>query len=76
MNAEDSIIAKKRKRAEHMETDLPRHPKKGPRPKKARTGDKKDWDNKKAGSSAQSQQYMPLNMLQAREVEKFSWTRS
>ena len=42
MNAEDAIIAKKRKRAERMEADLLRHPKQGPRPKKARTGEKKD----------------------------------
>ena len=27
MNAKDAIIAKKRKRAEWMEADLPRHPK-------------------------------------------------
>ena len=26
MNAEDAIIAKKRKRAEQMEADLPHHP--------------------------------------------------
>ena len=32
MNAEDAIIAKKRKRAERMEADLPRHPESGPRP--------------------------------------------
>ena len=50
MNAEDAIIAKKRKRAERMETDLPRHPEQGPRPKKARMGEKKDRDNKKVGS--------------------------
>ena len=42
MNAKDAIIAKKRKRAERMEADLLRHPKQGPRPKKARTGEKKD----------------------------------
>ena len=42
MNAKDAIIAKKRKRAEQrMEADLPRHSKQGPRPKKARTGEKK-----------------------------------
>ena len=35
MNEEDAIIAKKRKRAEQMEADLLRHPKQGPRPKKA-----------------------------------------
>ena len=34
MNAEDAIIAMKRKRAERMETDLPHHPEQGPRPKK------------------------------------------
>ena len=42
MNAEDAIITKKRKRAERMEVDLLRHPKQGPRPKKARTREKKD----------------------------------
>ena len=37
MNAEDAIIAKKRKKAERMEVDLPHHTKQGPRPKKVRT---------------------------------------
>ena len=37
MNVEYAIIAKKRKKAERMEIDLPRHPEQGPRPKKART---------------------------------------
>ena len=46
MNAEDVIIAKKRKRAERMETDRSRHFEQGPRPKKGRTGEKKDRDNK------------------------------
>ena len=62
MNVEDAIIAKKRKRAERMETYLPHHSEQGPRPKKGRTGEKKDRDNKKAGSSIRSQQYTPLNM--------------
>ena len=57
-----AIIAKKRKRAKRMETDLPCHPKQCPRPKKAQTREKKEWDNKKASSSTQSQQYTPLNM--------------
>ena len=52
MNAEDTIIAKKRKKAERMETDLPRHPEQSPHPKKARIGEKKDQDNKKASSLA------------------------
>ena len=62
MKAEDAIIAKKRKRPKRMEADLPRHLEQGPRPKKARIGEKKDRDNKKASYSAQSQQYTPLNM--------------
>ena len=62
MNVEDTIIAKKRKKAERMEADLPLHLEQGPRPKKVRTREKKDRDNKKASSSVQSQQYMPLNM--------------
>ena len=62
MNAKDAIIAKKRKKVEWNEADLPHHPEQGPRPKKAWTGEKKDWDNKKASSSTRSQQYMPLNM--------------
>ena len=47
MNAEDAIIAKKRKRAERMEANPVRHPEQGPRPKKGRTEDKKDRDNRK-----------------------------
>ena len=63
MNAEDAIIAKKRKRVERMKADLPRHPKQGSRLKKARTGEKKDRDNRKVGSSSgRSQDYTPLNV--------------
>ena len=58
MNAKDTIIAKKRKRAERMEADFPRHPYQGPRPKKAKIGEKKDQDSRKAGlSSGRSQHY-------------------
>ena len=42
MNAEDAIIAKKRKKAKRMEAKLPRHSEQGPRPKKAWTEEKKD----------------------------------
>ena len=54
MNAEDAIIAKKRKKAERMESNPPppRHPKQGPHPKKAQTGERKDWDNRKTGLSS------------------------
>ena len=55
MNAEDAIIAKKRKRAERTEASSMRHAKQGPRPKKGRMEDKKDRDNKKSGLSARNQ---------------------
>ena len=62
INTEDAIIVKKRKKIERMESDLPCHPKQGPHPKKARTGEKKDQDNRKVGSSSgRSQHYTPLN---------------
>ena len=54
MKVKDAIIAKKRKRAKRMETDLPRHSEQGPRPKKGRMGEKKDRDKKKVGSSIRS----------------------
>ena len=49
MNAENAIIAKKRKRAERMEANPVQHLEQGPRPKKGRTEDKKDRDNRKTG---------------------------
>ena len=61
MNAEDAIIAKKRKRIEKMDANSTRHSDQGPRLKKGRAEDKKDRD-RKAGPSARSQQYTPLNM--------------
>ena len=42
MNAEDAIIAKKRKRAKRMEVNPTRHSEQGLRPKKGRMEDKKD----------------------------------
>ena len=49
MNAEDAITAKKRKRDERMEAHHARHSEQGPRPKKGRTEDKKERDNRKTG---------------------------
>ena len=54
MNAEDAIIAKRRKRIEKMEANPSRHSEQGPHPKKGRMEDKKDRD-KKVGPSARSQ---------------------
>ena len=62
MNAEDTIIAKKRKRVERMEANPMCHSEQDPRLKKGKTEDKKDRDGKKAGPLARSQQYTPLNM--------------
>ena len=64
MNVEDAIITKKRKRAEWMKVELPRHPEQGPHPKKARMREKTDRDNRKASSSlGRNLHYMPLNAL-------------
>ena len=80
MNAEDAIIAKKRKRVERIEADLPYHLEQGPRLKKARIGEKKDRDNKKASSSSgRSQRYTPLNipfdqvLMQIKDDPSFKW---
>ena len=55
MNAEDVIIAKKRKRAERIEANSTRHFEQGPHPKKGRMENKEDRDNKKTGPSARNQ---------------------
>ena len=78
MNAEDTIIAKKRKRAERMETDRPRHSKQGHHLKKGRTGEKKDRDNK-TSPPVRNQQYTPLNMpleqflMQIKDDHSLKW---
>ena len=62
-----------------MEVDPPCHSEQGPRPKKGRTGEKKDRDNKKAASLARSQQYTPLNMpfeqvlMQVKDDPSLKW---
>ena len=62
INAEDTIIAKKRKRAERIEAHPTRHSEQGPRPKKEQIEDKKGRDNRKTSlSSGRSQNYTPLN---------------
>ena len=80
MNAEDTIIAKKRKKAEQMEAKLPRHTIQGPRPKNAWTGDKKDKDSKKVSLSLrQNQHYTPLNtpldqvLMQIKDDSSLKW---
>ena len=55
INAEDAIIAKKRKRSERIEGNPSRHSEKGPRPKKGRTKERKNQDNKKPDPSTRNQ---------------------
>ena len=79
MNAEDTIIAKKRKRAKRTEANPICHSEQGPRPKKGRVEEKKDQDNKKAGPSARNQQYTPLNvpleqgLMQIKDDPSLKW---
>ena len=61
MNAENAIIAKKRKRSETMEGNPSRQSEQGPRLKKGWTEERKDRD-KKSGPSARNQQYSLLNV--------------
>ena len=79
MNAEDAIIAKKRKRAERTKANPMRHAEQGPRPKKGWMEEKKDRDNKKVGPSARNQQYTPLNvpleqvLMQIKDDPSLKW---
>ena len=62
INAEDAIIAKKKKRGEQLENSYVHHSEQGPRPNEAKVGEKRDQDNKKAGSSSgRYSNYTPLN---------------
>ena len=80
MNAEDAIIAKKRKRAERMDANNTRHTKQVPHLKKGRTEDKKDRDGKRVGPSAWNQQYTPLNvpleqvLMQIKDDHSLKWS--
>ena len=79
MNAEDAIIARKRKRSEIIEGNPSRHSEQGPHPKKGRTEERKDRDNKKPGLLAQNQQYTPLNvpleqvLMQIKDDPSLKW---
>ena len=64
MNAEDAIIAKKKKKGERLENGYIDHLEQGPRPKKTKIREKRDRDNKKVGSSSKRySNYTPLNTL-------------
>ena len=62
MNAEDAIIAKKKKKGGWPENSYVHHLEQGPCPKKAKVGEKRDRDGKKIGlSSGWYSNYTPLN---------------
>ena len=75
MNAEDAIIAKKRKRAERTEANSMCHAEQGLRPKKGWVEEKKDRDNKKASPSARNQQYTPFEqvLMQIKDDPSLKW---
>ena len=79
MNAEDMIIAKRRKRSEKVDANPSCHPEQGPHPKKGRTEERKDRDGKKLGSSIRNQQYTPLNipleqvLMQIKDDPSLKW---
>ena len=52
MNAEDAIIVKKKEKVKRVEAKYMHHPEQGPRLKKAKTGEKRDRNGRKAGSSS------------------------
>ena len=49
MNAEDTIIAKKKKKGEQLKNGYIHHLEQGPHPKKAKIGKKRDRNSKKVG---------------------------
>ena len=55
MNAKDATIVKKRKRSERIEGNPNCHSEQGLRPKKGRTEERKERDNKKFGPLAWNQ---------------------
>ena len=82
MNAEDAIIAKKKKKVEQVENGYVHHPKQSPHPKKAKTEEKRDWDSKKVGSSSgRYSNYTSLNtpldqvLMQIKDDPSLKWPK-
>jgi len=79
MNAEDAIIAKKRKRSERMDANPSHHHEQGTRPKKGRTDERRDRESKKPGPPLRNQQYTPLNapleqvLMQIKDDPSLKW---
>ena len=80
MNAENAIIAKKKKKCEWLDSGYIHHLKQGPCPKKAKVGEKRDRDGKKAGSSlGRYSNYTTLNtpldqvLMQIKDDPSLTW---
>ena len=80
MNAENAIIAKKTKKGEQFKNGYIYHLEQGPHPKKAKVGEKRDRDGKKAGSSSRRySNYTPLNtpldqvLIQIKDDPSLKW---
>ena len=55
------LLPRKRRRLKRVENGYVHHPKQGPHPKKAKTGEKRDRDGRKVGSSSgRYSNYTPL----------------
>ena len=80
MNAEVVIIAKKKRKGERLENCYIHHPEQGCSPKKAKVGEKRDRNGKKAGSSlGWYSNYTPLNtsldqvLMQIKDDPSLKW---
>ena len=80
MNAEDAIIAKKKKKGEQLENGYIHHPEQGSHPKRAKVGEKRNRNGKKAGSSSgRYSNYTPLNtpldqvLMQIKDDPSLKW---
>ena len=82
MNAEDAIIAKKKKKVEQVEASYIHHLEQGPHPKKTKTGEKGDQDNRKSRSSlGRYSNNAPLNapfnqvLMQIKDDPSLKWPK-
>ena len=80
MNAEDSIIAKEKKKYERLENGYIHHPKQGSHPKKSKVKEKRDHGEKKARLSlGRYSNYTPLKislnqvLMQIKDDPSLKW---
>ena len=76
------LLPRKRRRLKRVENGYVHHPKQGPHPKKAKTGEKRDRDGRKVGSSSgRYSNYTPLNtsldqvLMQIKDDLSLKWPK-